>query len=93
VYDLTSFVARHPGGSARIISLCGTDGTAAFTGQHAGSSAALRALGAYQIDGTGSVARPSASTGATGSDANDDDQGEDGDQDREGHGGRHDEDD
>lgn len=93
VYDLTSFVARHPGGSARIISLCGTDGTAAFAGQHAGSGAAMRALAAYQIGGTGSVARPSASTGPTGTDDDDDDQGEDGDHDDDHHGGQHDEDD
>lgn len=84
VYDLTTFIARHPGGSARIISLCGTDGTAAFTGQHAGSGSALRALAAYQIGGTGSTARPSAPAGATGSAHDDDDQGEDEDGDDHG---------
>ena len=34
VYDLTSWIDRHPGGPDRILSLCGTDGTAAFTQQH-----------------------------------------------------------
>lgn len=34
VYDLTSWINRHPGGPARILSLCGTDGTAAFRAQH-----------------------------------------------------------
>lgn len=34
VYDLTSWINQHPGGPARILSLCGTDGTAAFHAQH-----------------------------------------------------------
>lgn len=34
VYDLTSFVGHHPGGSMRILSICGTDGSQAFNGQH-----------------------------------------------------------
>ncbi len=37
VYDLTSWVSRHPGGEQSIIGLCGTDGTAAYTNQHGGS--------------------------------------------------------
>ena len=37
VYDLTSFVSRHPGGSAAIKSLCGVDGTAAYNNQHGGA--------------------------------------------------------
>lgn len=37
VYDLTSWVARHPGGSQAIIGLCGTDGTDTYTGQHSTS--------------------------------------------------------
>ncbi len=36
VYDLTSWINRHPGGPQAIQSLCGTDGTAAFEGQHSG---------------------------------------------------------
>jgi len=44
VYDLTSWVSRHPGGSKIIISLCGTDATARFEGKHGGSSAAKAAL-------------------------------------------------
>lgn len=38
VYDLTDYVSRHPGGSQSIASICGKDGTSAFTGQHGGSS-------------------------------------------------------
>ena len=34
VYDLTSFVTPHPGGSKAILRLCGIDGTSAFIGQH-----------------------------------------------------------
>jgi cytochrome b involved in lipid metabolism len=34
VYDLTSFVNRHPGGSGNINLMCGKDATSAFTGQH-----------------------------------------------------------
>ena len=34
VYDLTSWVNRHPGGEAPIESLCGQDGSAAFREQH-----------------------------------------------------------
>jgi cytochrome b involved in lipid metabolism len=34
VYNLTSFISSHPGGPAAITGLCGTDGTAAFTGKH-----------------------------------------------------------
>jgi|SRR3989344_981385 len=34
VYDLTSWISKHPGGQAAIKGLCGHDGTAAFHGQH-----------------------------------------------------------
>ena len=34
VYDLTSFVSAHPGGSQAILNLCGIDGTSAFINQH-----------------------------------------------------------
>lgn len=36
VYDLTSWINRHPGGPQAIQSLCGTDGTDAYEGQHGG---------------------------------------------------------
>ncbi len=35
VYDLTSFVTKHPGGD-KILKICGKDGTATFTAQHGG---------------------------------------------------------
>jgi cytochrome b involved in lipid metabolism len=36
VYDLTDWIAIHPGGQAAILSLCGKDGTASFEDQHGG---------------------------------------------------------
>lgn len=49
VYDLTSFVSRHPGGSAAIKSLCGIDGTAAFSGQHGGDQRPASELAGLKI--------------------------------------------
>lgn len=34
VYNLTSYVQRHPGGNAVIANICGKDGTSSFTNQH-----------------------------------------------------------
>jgi len=34
VYDLTKWIGRHPGGRARIIDMCGKDGSATFHGEH-----------------------------------------------------------
>ena len=34
VYNLTSFVQKHPGGAAVIANICGKDGTNAFSNQH-----------------------------------------------------------
>ncbi|MBL8158019.1 cytochrome b5 domain-containing protein [bacterium] len=39
VYDLTSWIPRHPGGERAIEGLCGKDGSAAFNGQHGGGAA------------------------------------------------------
>jgi cytochrome b involved in lipid metabolism len=44
VYDLTTWVARHPGGRQRIIGICGIDGSVAFNDQHTGSSKAQSML-------------------------------------------------
>ena len=38
VYDLTNWINQHPGGQGPILSLCGTDGSAAFNGQHGGQA-------------------------------------------------------
>lgn len=34
VYDLTSWIAQHPGGEEGILKICGKDGTSLFVGQH-----------------------------------------------------------
>lgn len=36
VYDVTSFITRHPAGSADIIEMCGRDASDSFLGQHRG---------------------------------------------------------
>ncbi|TSC85621.1 MAG: nitrate reductase [Parcubacteria group bacterium Gr01-1014_8] len=49
VYDLSSFVTKHPGGQAAIKSLCGVDGTAAYNGQHGGQGTPASVLAQYKI--------------------------------------------
>lgn len=49
VYDLTSYVTDHPGGSAIIKELCGKDATASFAEQHGGASKPLAVLTAFEI--------------------------------------------
>lgn len=49
VYDLTDWEDQHPGGAARIVSLCGTDGTSAFSDQHGSQSEPNETLAQYQI--------------------------------------------
>ncbi|MFZ2555764.1 MAG: cytochrome b5-like heme/steroid binding domain-containing protein [Minisyncoccia bacterium] len=49
VYDLTSWVPRHPGGKRAIESICGKDGSAAFNGQHAGGEAQAALLVSMKI--------------------------------------------
>ena len=34
MYDLTKWIGRHPGGRARIVAMCGKDGSATFHGEH-----------------------------------------------------------
>ncbi len=49
VYNLTGYISRHPGGSARIIGMCGRDGSSAYNGMHRGSSSAGASLKPYKI--------------------------------------------
>jgi cytochrome b involved in lipid metabolism len=49
VYDLTPEISRHPGGAKAILSLCGKDGTAAFTAQHGGQRRPTTELNGLQI--------------------------------------------
>ncbi len=49
VYDLTAWISAHPGGQDKIIPLCGTDATAAFTAQHSGDAQPAERLATFQI--------------------------------------------
>jgi cytochrome b involved in lipid metabolism len=44
VYNLTKFVAKHPGGRKRIIRMCGRDASSAFHGQHSSGSRANKVV-------------------------------------------------
>lgn len=49
VYDVTSYVSKHPGGQSAIKSICGVDGTAAFSGQHGGQGKPSSVLAQFKI--------------------------------------------
>ena len=49
VYNLTTWINAHPGGSNAILSLCGVDGTSAFKSQHAGRAMPVGQLESYKI--------------------------------------------
>lgn len=49
VYNVTSWISQHPGGSSAIKAMCGVDATAAFTGQHGGQSRPVSELAGFKI--------------------------------------------
>ncbi len=49
VYDLTSWINRHPGGSSAIKRMCGVDGSEDFNDQHGGKGRPERELAAFYI--------------------------------------------
>lgn len=49
VYDLTKWIARHPGGPNVIKGICGTDGSAGFNGQHSGATKPASYLATFKI--------------------------------------------
>jgi cytochrome b involved in lipid metabolism len=49
VYDLSGYAAEHPGGASQIQALCGTDATAAFSGEHGFSGTPANVLAAMKI--------------------------------------------
>lgn len=49
VYDLTTWVSRHPGGAVAILELCGTDATARFERQHGHNKTANKTLALLKI--------------------------------------------
>lgn len=49
VYDLTPWIARHPGGQQRILGMCGKDATAQFLAQHGSSSRVAQLLAGFKL--------------------------------------------
>lgn len=49
VYDLTSWISQHPGGSSQIMSICGIDGSGAFNQQHTGAREPAEELASFYI--------------------------------------------
>jgi cytochrome b involved in lipid metabolism len=49
VYDLTKWISQHPGGEGAILSLCGVDGSSAFSAQHGGNGRVLQVLSSFRI--------------------------------------------
>lgn len=49
VYDLTSWIGKHPGGEKAITQLCGVDGTDKFVGKHGGSNLQENTLESFKI--------------------------------------------
>jgi hypothetical protein len=49
VYDLTKWINSHPGGAGAIVSLCGTDATAAFKAQHQNQAKPAVRLDSYKL--------------------------------------------
>lgn len=49
VYDLTSWITKHPGGEKAILSICGKDGTEVFAKQHGGKEKPENALKQFKI--------------------------------------------
>ena len=49
VYDLTTWVNRHPGGARVIQAICGKDGSKAFNGKHRGAGKPAAQLKQYRI--------------------------------------------
>jgi cytochrome b involved in lipid metabolism len=54
VYNLTSYVQRHPGGSSVIKNICGKDGSAAFSNQHSGQGKPNNVLSGFLLGAVGS---------------------------------------
>jgi cytochrome b involved in lipid metabolism/uncharacterized membrane protein len=53
VYDLTSYVSSHPGGSSAISNICGKDGSSSFTNQHNTQSKPNSVLSGFLLGAVG----------------------------------------
>jgi cytochrome b involved in lipid metabolism len=49
VYDLTSWIANHPGGEKAILNICGKDGTKNFENKHGGKTQPEETLKKFRI--------------------------------------------
>ncbi len=49
VYDLTDWIAKHPGGASAILGLCGADATEAFEAKHGGEARPSSILDGYYL--------------------------------------------
>lgn len=49
VYDVTSWINQHPGGSRAILGMCGKDASSAFDNQHGGQSRPEAELASFKI--------------------------------------------
>jgi cytochrome b involved in lipid metabolism len=49
IYDLTAWISQHPGGAAKILAICGKDGSQAFNGMHGSNEQAKAALASFKI--------------------------------------------
>lgn len=49
VYDVTTWISKHPGGRDAILKLCGKDGTTAFVGQHGDAKQQNDMLATFKI--------------------------------------------
>lgn len=54
VYDLTSWIPKHPGGEQRILDICGIDGSAKFNKKHGSSTKIAGILAGFKIGVLGS---------------------------------------
>ena len=83
VYDLTSYVSSHPGGSAVIKAICGKDGSEAFSGQHGGAATPTSVLASFKLGALSTTAAtgtlPQASVPA--GEGEEGEEGEEGDED------------
>jgi cytochrome b involved in lipid metabolism/uncharacterized membrane protein len=66
VYNLTTWQGQHPGGKQVVTDMCGTDGTAAYKGQHGTQKRPAASLAPFAI-GTLEGSTPAASTAPTAS--------------------------
>ena len=49
VYDLTSWIPKHPGGEGAILGICGKDGSSKFNGQHGKDAKKVALLAGFKI--------------------------------------------